>query len=280
MCYYTQLAKGEISGFGKIKTIPTPPSPAKGYSTPDEIIILSDVRIFTQRCSYGGTTLDGEMLSKFIVEIAKIGQDPHEWGLWWHTHNDFGAGWSSIDNNAISLLTEREGSVLVSTCMNKHYDIVARRDTHERLVGEKVDIRVVPAVDTTIYKACEKDIKKKVTDVIWKESKKESKWRIENEDWWKDYQKNKPRIIIPTDQPLLGYNPTGVKIMTDRQARELGLHYEYETGLFIRISDGKILTEAEIKKSGILELLEERTNDGLHASIGSSRPRENIIDIG
>lgn len=258
---YVQLAEGEISGFGKIRVVPKPES--DWYT--DEKIIVEDAKIFKQTCSCGGTTLNGEALSRFIVELAKSGENPHDWRLWWHSHVDFGVMWSGIDEAAISKLTKEIGSELVSICVNKHSDLIARRDRNE-IKEENLKVRILPRVDLRIYANCEREFKKKVTHKKWIPTKyrDEYKYDLSGYDWTRhDWQRGK----------LLEYKPIReVKIITDREAREMGIHYDPDTGLFVRISNGQILTEKEIREIGL-----GGEDNGLHTSIGTRKSKQNII---
>ena len=150
MLYYTRAAVGEISGFGKIIQL-----------NGDYKIV--DVKIFEQRCTQAHTTLEEDALSKFLVEIIRGGGKPEEWKLWWHTHNDFGASFSLIDENTIQTLSRE--SVLIATCMNKNGEIVGRVD--EKGHGRE-EVQVIIGEENTVMKeACEKEVDKKVSFSKW-----------------------------------------------------------------------------------------------------------------
>lgn len=262
---YVQLADGEISGFGKIRTVPK----AKNDWYTDEKIIVEDAKIFKQTCSAGGTTLNGESLSRFIVELARNGENPHDWRLWWHSHVDFGVMWSGTDEAAISELTGETGSELVSICINKHSDIIARRDRDNR--EEDLKVYILPRIDLRIYANCEREFKKKVTHHTYIPTRFQRDFR---ENW---SERNTPKYDWQRRIPrLLEYKPLirEVKIITDKEARALGIHYDPDTGLFVRISNGQILTEKEIREIGLGKGEED---NGLHASIGNRRSKSHII---
>ena len=192
ICHYTQLVDSEISGFGKIKYIP---NTTNKWVTSDKYII-EDVEIFKQKCSGGGTTLNGEQLSQFIVILAKRKEDPHNWRLWWHTHYNFGVCWSGVDEAAIEgLLKNKEGTELISLCINQDLDIIARKDNYIRnntkwykynKAYEVLDVRISPRIINTTYLKCEKDIKDKVG--------KESIYKYMRE-WKKKIHIEKPLLL-------------------------------------------------------------------------------------
>lgn len=263
LSYYIQLADGEISGFGKVKFIK---APTNSIWDTDKIMI-EDVQIFPQRCSQGGTTLQGDDLSKFINTLIKQKQDPHDWRCWWHSHYDFGVCWSGIDEQAIRELTEADGAELISLCMNQASDIVARKDKNGGKRNEKLSVRVLARIDIARHAKCEREIKEKVSSCGYASM---GKWKGNRDwDWRSDPDYKKPAFTKPL---LLDYKPGNVKIITDREAMHLGLHYDPYTGTFMRISDGKILTEAEVRASGILE-----EKDELHASRGNCYSIKDIL---
>ena len=229
MSYYIQLANGEISGFGKIKYIT---EHINKWNTTEKII-LEDVEIFEQRCSGGGTTLQGESLSKFRVWQAKTGRASEMWNLWWHSHNDFRVGWSEIDELAISELIDAEDAELLSVCMNKDSDIVARRDRNKGKKYEKLSVCVLPRIDIARFGKCEREYKKKITEVKFRAYK----YKIKN--WNRNWNE---------DILLLDYKPNYVKTITDRDAINLLYRYDAAIGLYIRNKDNKIMTPEEVKR--------------------------------
>lgn len=240
LVYYTQLADGEISGFGKVKES----NNKKSKWLSEKKYILTDVIIFNQRSSGGGTTLNGEQLSQFIVEIAKRKEEPHDWRLWWHTHYDFGVCWSGIDEMAIEdLLKNKEGAELLSICLNQDLDIIARRDTYKGNGNgrwynphETLDVRISPRLVHSTYLKCESDIKEKVKKsyIVYKIIKNWKKWNKEHNT----------RVIIPEERKLLTY--THIPIISTVELRNMGLYFNWCTGLYVRISDGQGFLESEV----------------------------------
>jgi hypothetical protein len=161
MFFYTQMAKGEVSGLGKVKKV-------------NNIFKVVDIMLFKQECTTAHTTLSGEMLSKFIFELIKAGKRPEEWNHWWHTHNDFGASFSSEDEGTIKTLSKN--SLVIATCMNKMGEIVGRVD--EKGQTEEIPVLYYPVYDKKIKDRCYSEVKRKVKEekeITWKGDKDELK---------------------------------------------------------------------------------------------------------
>ena len=178
MLYYARAAEGEISGLGRVDV--------KG----DEVSIVN-VLIFKQECSSGGTHLDAERLSQFIVSLIQMGFKPEEWKLWWHSHNDFGTFWSSTDDGTIEDLSKE--STLYSTCINKAGSIIGREDVN----GEEatIPVEIGGAENVALKRQCEKEVKELVTHETYANSYNKNKY---NDEWysnleWKEFSKKRRR---------------------------------------------------------------------------------------
>ena len=144
MLYYARASRGEVSGLGKVKI------------TKDEVVI-TDAILIEQECSGSETTLDEEMLSKFIVDSVKRGETLRDYRLWWHSHNDFGVFWSSTDEDTIKKLSRNR--VLISLCINKRGEMVSRFDRGSR----REDLLFIPNDKPKLRRECKEEVKKKVT---------------------------------------------------------------------------------------------------------------------
>lgn len=145
MFHYVSAAEGEVSGLGKVEI--------EGKD-----VRVTEVLLFKQDSSYMFTTLDKDALSKFLLELAKKGKNPSEYRLWWHSHNDFDVMWSAVDEECIRSLAK--GSMVVSMCMNKMGDMIARLDRGRRT--EELSIVVVPTGDFSNKRKCYREVKRKV----------------------------------------------------------------------------------------------------------------------
>lgn len=141
MFFYTQASKGEVSGFGRVKET------EKGF-------VVTDIKTFEQSCTPGHTKLDGEALTIFYLSL----EHPEEYRLWWHTHNDFSAYFSPEDKGTIAELSE--DALLISVCMNKDGDIVARADMNGET--KKLSVVIIPTGNWKLKGECYKEIQRKV----------------------------------------------------------------------------------------------------------------------
>lgn len=239
MYAYVNATNSEISGFGKIREI-TPKEQFK-----EKYYLVEDVRIFPQTCTTGGTTLDSAELSKFIITLIKSKENPYDWRLWWHSHYDFNASWSSIDEDAIGQLINAgdQNSELISICINQQGRIVARRDTlfqkHERLT-----VAIQPLPNEIISKECAKEVKEKVKVEYYRNWKDDGEW----ERIIEKYQKRRTNTKLTPR--LITFDKKVNKAQT--------LYWDPERKIFVD-KNRKPLTIDEV-------------NHGLHASVGNRRP--------
>lgn len=112
---YCDLAKGEISGLGKIEV-------------KDGVARIVAIALLEQENTAAHTQISEETLNKFILNLAKKGQSPEMWKVWWHTHHNFQTFWSGVDTANISSLSEYMQSYLISVELNKAGSIIARLD--------------------------------------------------------------------------------------------------------------------------------------------------------
>lgn len=148
--YYVNATTSEVSGFGKVKI--------KGNNYD-----VTDVKIFKQNGSGGGTTIEADILAKFLSLLARKGKKLQDWKLWWHSHPNFEASFSAVDTKTISELSN--GSTLISLCINQFGDMVARKDGiggHRRL-----EVVIVPNEKDNLKQNCVKEVKRKVTEEVF-----------------------------------------------------------------------------------------------------------------
>lgn len=160
MVCYCQAVGTEISGFGK--TVVT-----KDANDKVTLIEVVDVMIFKQECTGGYTELNQDALSNFLYELAKANENPADWNLWWHTHNDFGVFWSGVDDTNITRLIETfHPEFLLSTCINKKCDLISRIDSLDekgKQLSSNNTVSVVPMKNFPGRSKCLAQVKKLVT---------------------------------------------------------------------------------------------------------------------
>lgn len=115
---YCDLAPGEISGLGKIEI-------------KDGTARIVAIALLEQENTAAHTEISEDTLTKFIINLARKGQSPEMWKVWWHTHHDFGTFWSGVDTGNISTLSSYMQSYLLSVELNKAGSVIARLDENE-----------------------------------------------------------------------------------------------------------------------------------------------------
>lgn len=160
MFYYTNSVQSEISGLG-------------GVQIDGKEIVIKDVLLFKQECSAGGTTLDAEQLSEFLVGLIKARKKPEDYKLWWHSHYNFETYWSPTDDENIADLSK--DSLLASICINQFGDTVGRLD--EKGLSANLPITVVPKIRKKTFEKYKKEAKEKVNIAVYKEIQKKRKKR-------------------------------------------------------------------------------------------------------
>lgn len=144
--YYARAATGEISGFGR--------TVANGKE-----LMVTEVLLFKQVCSAGGTTLDAKALADFILQLVKEGRDPSEYKLWWHTHSDFGTFWSGTDESTARELSKE--TLVACVEVNKSGEMIARLDERNRHASIPI---VIKFADKRVEKICIEEVKAKVKE--------------------------------------------------------------------------------------------------------------------
>ncbi len=149
MFHYINATQNEVSGFGKIKI-------------KDNNYDVTDVVILKQNGTGGGTTIGADALAKFLSMLARKGKRLQDWKLWWHSHPNFNASFSTTDTHTISELSN--GSVLISLCINQFGDMVARKDGRG---GYRVlQPVVIPNEKDNVKRNCVREVKRKVNEEV------------------------------------------------------------------------------------------------------------------
>lgn len=144
---FAMMSKGEISGFGKTRTI------RKDDTITVEIL---DVRIFKQEVNPAHTKLDRGALADFYFSLIRENEDPAQWNLWWHSHHDFGVFFSGEDTSTIADLSGNDAYSLYSICINKRGQMVGRSDRK----GNEIEAEIIVSspVDETMLVKCKKEV--------------------------------------------------------------------------------------------------------------------------
>jgi hypothetical protein len=129
---YVKAVDGEIAGMGEIEV------------RDDGNLWVVDVAIYDQEVTGGTADLSSEALAHFQTDLIKNGKSPKNWYLWWHSHANMGAFFSTTDTGTIETSTEFDH--VVSLVVNKRRERKARLDTHTPFRITVLDLPIeVPA---------------------------------------------------------------------------------------------------------------------------------------
>ena len=164
---YVDSIKYEISGLGKVSIV-------------DDDILVEDIRIFEQKVTGGNTILNKDALAKFYDDLMKADEDLGKWKLWWHSHANMEASWSSVDeatiedfdnqmpkdNWIVSLVTNRSAKTLIRVDIFQPIrvtieDIDWTLSFEDKKLAEKIQDEITEKV--TIFVPPGNNSKKKVT---------------------------------------------------------------------------------------------------------------------
>jgi len=145
---YINYVDYEISGIGKSSII-------------DGIIYIEEICVFDQECSYGNTILNEDTLAKFFSDKVKQGESVKNWNVWWHSHGNMDAFFSSTDNENIKKMG-RLADYIISIVLNRKYNIQGRVDIFNPQFG-RIDIDEILISETAeerkIRFKCNKELK-------------------------------------------------------------------------------------------------------------------------
>lgn len=155
--FYTNASPGEISGFCKTEQ----------SKTDKNLIMVTDVKIFRQQITGADTEIGAEALAEFIVDLARKGEDPSKWNLWWHSHYTFGVFWSGTDEATIVQL--KKSQPIYSLVVNQAGDMLARFD-QGKAPQEVLGVVMLPwgrgkvKNSTSVRRGCRAEVKRLVTE--------------------------------------------------------------------------------------------------------------------
>lgn len=237
---YVQAVDVEIAGMGAVEM------------REDGNLWVTDIAIYDQEVTGGTADLSTQALARFQTDLVNKGISPKNWYLWWHSHVNMAAYFSTIDTGTMD--TSDEFDHLVSLVVNKRRERKCRLDTHRpfRLKLENVPVEVAPEVNKRTLE---------IDDRIWaliEEAKKleEEKNAIEYAEPEGIKEEVAQKVKIKT---IGGHrNPAGY----GQQRNNLNLPYS-EDWSKKRKKDGTVSTPAEIIASRLdpdeLEVLIENT---------------------
>ncbi|MBI5138244.1 MAG: Mov34/MPN/PAD-1 family protein [Candidatus Vogelbacteria bacterium] len=126
---YIEYAEGEISGLGKAERIP---------GTGD--LLITSIELFAQESDLSETDIDPKAITSMLEAIVEQGGSPEMYKVWWHSHVNGSAYFSSRDDE--TALFMGECGWMISLVGNKRHELRARLDVFEpmRLVVDGVEV--------------------------------------------------------------------------------------------------------------------------------------------
>lgn len=108
---YANATVVEVSGLGKVQAVDA------------DTMLVSEVYLLQQKCSFAKTVLDPSALAAFMDEKVNSGEDVEHVRLWWHSHAAMSVCWSGTDDNTCALLSAQW---MVALCINQQDQYIAR----------------------------------------------------------------------------------------------------------------------------------------------------------
>jgi|WetSurMetagenome_2_1015567.scaffolds.fasta_scaffold01396_27 hypothetical protein len=146
---YVDAVTGEISGLGRATCY-------KG------VIFISEIYLLHQESSAGETELVPSAVADFINELIATQRDPGEVKVWWHSHANMGAFWSTTDDKTAENFSN---GWMLSLVVNKKGEYKCRLDVYEpvHLTADNLDLVVCyPPAAEAMKKEIELEVKEKV----------------------------------------------------------------------------------------------------------------------
>jgi hypothetical protein len=148
----------EISGFGRVQTIPDTTGKLVNYVT--------DFDIIRQEVKEAYVEADADAVAEFILSLKP--EERNEWTLDWHSHVNMGTSPSGTDwDNYAEMLRLRLGNQFPSMIVNKQGNITAQQiisDNRHTDIKVYVTTKELPETElVAIYKECKEKVQKLCT---------------------------------------------------------------------------------------------------------------------
>jgi proteasome lid subunit RPN8/RPN11 len=174
--YYIDICDDEISGMGK------------SFVNEEGDIVMTDLVIFDQEVTGVHTEIDDESMVKFINELMDKKESPADWNIWWHSHADMKAYFSSTDDATIKSHSNHQ-TYLISLVGNKEEEYEARLDIFPK--------------DESPYKLGKFHSKRELKVFIEKDDNEENKEEIEKlEEKLEEAKETAEKFITNIEQQI------------------------------------------------------------------------------
>jgi len=146
---YIATADGEISGLGTVRLY-------------DGRLIITDIHLLEQECSATSTALSEEDVASFLLQTVRLGLDPSELKLWWHSHAHMNVFWSKTDDDTAGNFGN---GWMLSIVGNKRGHYLCRFDLYDpvRLTIDQIPILTLPIYNPELLAAIKAEVAEKVT---------------------------------------------------------------------------------------------------------------------
>ena len=138
---YTMSVSSEIAGMGRVTVDPD-----------GETITVEEVMIYEQEVTGATADLSPLAIAKWQCALVKAGGSPKDWRLWWHSHDNMAAFFSTTDTDTMDRQTE--GDWMVSLVVNKRRERQARLDLYRpfRMYMDKIPVQIGVEEEAAAYK--------------------------------------------------------------------------------------------------------------------------------
>lgn len=188
--YYIATCPTEVTGFGRVRTLPEPmpiiisydrqgnpiyampARPADGLLLPN--LEIYDFEVLPQIASGAHATLTPKTLARFMYKKLAANERIDEYRVWWHSHVDFSAYFSTTDLDTIEYSTDFP--YLISIVGNKRDEFSVQLDTYKPLrMTLPLILQVAPTEDDALREVCAVEIRQNVREKklkLWTPAKK------------------------------------------------------------------------------------------------------------
>lgn len=158
--YFTNAAKGEVSGIGFATLLKDEAGKTIGF-------LVKDIFLVQQSATSSHSELDETALHKKIYELTEQGADMSTVRVWWHSHNTMNCFWSRTDDATIEALSN--SGFTVSLLANKRGETLTRVDLYDpcRVTYDGIDLRMDVLDNPELYAACKKEVEELVDHTPW-----------------------------------------------------------------------------------------------------------------
>lgn len=150
---YIKHCEDEISGLGRV-------------IRHNGRLIITEIILLKQECSSSSSDLDEKELDEFVLTEIEQGRPIEDLKLWWHSHVNMSAFWSSTDTGTIEKL---KNGWCLSIVGNKRGEYKTRVDLFEpfRYCFDDLLLEVIAPINPVLEDFIKTEIEEKVSKVTY-----------------------------------------------------------------------------------------------------------------